>query len=700
MKKIISILLVVMMLLSAFGTIAFADLSTATGYTVADSALTIQPKKSEINIGANESNTNIYEPYQIIEYPPHSNAEYDRFFIVRYDISEIPETAENITATIGFDKNISSYDTFFNKDFEIAAYALENAVWNWTGSERGSRTITYADIFTNPPTDATSFRKHKKLTSVTPKTNAELITHSSSTSTYANGAKLLFNIDDYVREIKATNPSQQYITLGYAIENYTTEALTVHFKGVYFSNSVGNADEFKPHIFWNDSGRSQDNTLVNVTVENGILIEDFSPYTNEYKIAVIDNSKDVTISYVKTDAPSYVSNEVLTGNLSGTKTLSIPVTSEGGKTRNYTFKLLTLAESGLNFEKPTLDKVYRTSFNPIDNNGKNLLYLYNNTNIKDGKTISGAGIELYSTVFGKADIKADSNTVSYANTNGLFGFRVIPMGAKAGNTFVAVPNYSYKNATFKGEEYIIKAAGEDSQATITKPNAILNYNTPVYYNNVSYSLKETAVKNMTGDIKYNGDVLGMDGWASNAIDTRQRTQVILQFALTDAMLTAENINLTLGVNDNFEANKYKTLISYKPTLVVSEVTNLNNTWNNKDIKSKLLKEGETDFAKTTISTYMLNESNLARNEDSNAHKGGNIYKLGGEEFTDYIKQKIISGNKMINICVEITDIETFREEDKTSGYGIYILGTSNVPNINIYSGGRSYLEPLLTALRW
>ena len=128
------------------------------------------------------------------------------------------------------------------------------------------------------------------------------------------------------------------------------------------------------------------------------------------------------------------------------------------------------------------------------------------------------------------------------------------------------------------------------------------------------------------------------------------------------------------MNDKYEGEKYNTLYSYKPTFVISEVTNLNNTWNNKSVRADMLKSGETDLAKTEIATYTTEDFEILRVETDFIHGAGYSYKFSGEAFTNFIKGKISAGNKIVNLCVEITDIDKYRNEEISTGYGIWVYG--------------------------
>ncbi len=178
-------------------------------------------------------------------------------------------------------------------------------------------------------------------------------------------------------------------------------------------------DNYKTSIRWYDIKKSEDNKLKSVKIENGLLSETFSPdlldegadeLQKTYKIGVIDETKDVTISYLKSSAKSTVAGEITAGNLKGGETtLKIPVTSEAGVTRTYIFKLVPASELGytedgklevlsLSYDKDKLDGGMVTINAQIKNNSIYTKKAARVTWLIKGNAVASQNIKVYDDV--------------------------------------------------------------------------------------------------------------------------------------------------------------------------------------------------------------------------------------------------------------------------------------------------------------
>ena len=388
-------------------------------------------------------------------------------------------------------------------------------------------------------------------------------------------------------------------------------------------------------------------------------------------------------------------------------------------TRTYKFELVSFADAGLQVAYPSVGYAFRES-NPFVAKDTDMLYLYGNTNITDGSKFDGGAVKLYSPNFAEKKVALDDATLAYADANGKFGLQLKANVKSIGNTLMVIPSYKYLGKELDGEEYIIKADGIGAAATIGKVGDVVGDNGSIINSEkISYSLKATNYANDTGKIDMYGDdypgAMRMSGWASNAPNYNARRIAVLQFALTDDMLDAENIEFSFGANSVAQTNNnadsenlVKALRDKGIVITVSEATNLNNEWKYKTDRAGILAEGETAVAKTPVFDIEVNENtlelvNYTYNSSGalNSHHGAG-YRIhgGGEAFTNFIKNKIKAGEKLVNLTVEISELQSFYDAKDSDVQGLCIWGASEYSVGGSYNNGRNYMHPFLASLRW
>lgn len=428
------------MLFSAFAFNGFtadeAPVYELKGYTIAESTLSIYPAGSSFFEGANGGTTSTI--FRMIEYTAgHKYDAHDRVGLIRYDISEVPENADRITASIAMNYHQATgyAHDWLEQEYEVGVYALDNddMKWGWVDNGSGGRSIAYADVFVNKPADSIKAREMgTKLASITPENGVEEIVYSKSTSLMANGIRAVADITEYVKGVKAENPDEQYITLLFAVDDFSEENTGIvngnwglYFRGEKYvgGKNYDNFDEFRPRINWYERKKDQVNTIKSIELENGLMTEAFDPEATDegeelvktYKVAVVNQNEDVTLSYELSSSKATVSGDVTSGNLNGEKTLTIPVTSEAGVTRTYIFELvhprdLGYTEDGkfeieaLEYEREILkNSSWSLKANLVNNSllKKNALMtvLY----IKDNKIIDEDITEYKNLIFGPVD---------------------------------------------------------------------------------------------------------------------------------------------------------------------------------------------------------------------------------------------------------------------------------------------------------
>lgn len=418
------------------------------GYTLAESTLVVYPKGKSIEQGADGGSTSTF--FRILEYPKdHVNVIHGRVAVIRYDISEVPADADKVTASIAMNYHqATGYgNSWFDNTCEVGVYRLDdtNMKWNWNVNG-SSRTITYNDIFVTAPADSVEARSSSTLIdTISFPSEVSEVTFSHS-SLMANGARIEADITDCVKEVKESAPDTKYINLMFGIDSFdssnpdiaSNSTFSLYFRGEKYvgGSNYSNYDEFRPRVSWYSKRKSEINTLETLEVENGILSEDFNPDATDegeelkktYKIGVIDEEKDVELSYTLKSDLSFVSGEVTVGNMNGERNLTIPVTSEAGVTRYYNFELVSASELGYTKDgKFSLDALSYDS-DKISGSSVNLnAKLMNNSLgekdaarvtlfIKDNKLIDSE-VEIYSGLgFGPVDEISEVITVGEADT--------------------------------------------------------------------------------------------------------------------------------------------------------------------------------------------------------------------------------------------------------------------------------------------
>lgn len=381
LKRLICLLLITVLVLPIMPVYTYAEdaVYDSLGYTLAESTLAIFPKSSKIEQGADGGTTSTF--FRLIEYPKGNvNEPSGRVALIRYDISDVPENADLVTASIGMNYHqASGYGhAYEDNNFTIGVYQVDenNLKWNWTANG-SARSITYSDIFVTPPADSVAIRTQSTLIdTVTAPDDIKKVTYTH-TSAMANGIRVEADITECVKGIKAVDPNAQYVTLMFGVDSFESNGpdvnasngtILLNFRGEKFvgGSNYSNYDEFRPRVEWYSKRRSTVNTIETLDVSNGILSEPFNPDATDegetlvktYKIGVIDESQDVELTYVLTSDKATVSGEVTTGNMNGERNLTIPVTSEAGETRYYNFELVSATELGYSRDgKFSMDKL-------------------------------------------------------------------------------------------------------------------------------------------------------------------------------------------------------------------------------------------------------------------------------------------------------------------------------------------------------
>ncbi len=359
--------------------------------------------------------------------------------------------------------------------------------------------------------------------------------------------------------------------------------------------------------------------------------------------------------------------------------------------------MLVMSLCVTSFAAPTIDYIFRGNENGTSGEAE-YVYLFGKTTDE----VEDLGVEITGPEFGTKNISFSANgtpdQLDELNLQAAFGFAIDNSTGKVGNTLMFKPYQVVGGETTYGELKYAKGITADTAVTPDKPGTYLASNAVTATPKTSYSIKEMVVRddqattvneNMPG-------VFYAQAYSAASVNSRATRNFVMQFPLTDEMLNATNIYLSLGCN-NVYSGSHTSLTANGAEFSIWEATNLDNDWSyaaNANV-SEMLNSGST-VEKSLISTYNVTDNGVytAEGTNSGSHSDGYILKLGGAEFTSFIKNKINAGEKLVNLVFAISDLDAVEYQN------LLVLGTSRIHLNGNYSGGRSYLEKYLSAIRW